>query len=172
MLTLSLLRHAKAGSDRAGVRDIERPLAPRGERTAPQMGRFIADHHLEPDLVLCSTARRTRQTLDLVMAELASKPKVVFDEALYLAEPEAILQVIQARARALKRVMVIGHNPGLQELALLLAGAGRKTDLAAIATKFPTAGLAVLNFTATDWDDARPGSGVLRLFMAPRRLVA
>ncbi len=170
MLTLTLLRHAKAGTDRAGVRDIERALAPRGERTAPLMGRFIAGHHLEPDLILSSTARRTRQTLALVQAELPSKPKVVYDEALYLAEPEAILEVIAARAGSVKRVMVIGHNPGLQELALLLSGAGRKPDLAAIRTKFPTAGLAVLNFTATSWANARPGSGVLRLFMSPRRL--
>lgn len=170
MLTLTLLRHAKAGTDRASVRDIERALAPRGERTAPLMGRFIAGHHLEPDLILSSTARRTRQTLALVQAELPSKPKVIYDEALYLAEPEGILEVIVGRAGLLKRVMVIGHNPGLQELALLLAGAGRKADLAAIRTKFPTAGLAVLNFTATGWSGARPGTGVLRLYMAPRRL--
>ncbi len=170
MLTLSLLRHAKAGTDRAGVRDIERPFAPRGERTAPLMGRFIAGHHLEPDLILCSTAKRARQTLALVQAELPSKPKVIYDEALYLAEPEGILEVIAARAGSLKRVLVIGHNPGLQELALLLAGAGRKADLAAIRTKFPTAGLAVLNFTASGWANARPGTGVLRLFMSPRRV--
>lgn len=170
MLTLTLLRHAKAGTDRAGVRDIERALAPRGERTAPLMGRFIAEHHLEPDLILCSNARRTRQTLDLVLPELATKPKVIYDEALYLAEPEGILEVIVDRAGPLKRVMVIGHNPGLQELALLLSGAGRKADLAAIRAKFPTAGLAVLNFSATSWANARPGTGVLRLFMAPRRL--
>lgn len=170
MLTLTLLRHAKAGTDRAGVRDIERPLAPRGERTAPLMGHFIAEHHLEPDLIVCSTARRTRQTLALVQAELPSKPKVIYDEALYLAEPEGILGTIVSRAGPVKRVMVIGHNPGLQELALLLSGAGRKTDLAAIRTKFPTAGLAVLNFTATAWASIRPGTGVLRLFMSPRRL--
>jgi phosphohistidine phosphatase len=170
MLTLSLLRHAKAGSDRAGIRDIERPLAPRGERTAPLMGRFIAEHHLEPDLILCSTSRRTRQTLDLVLPELTTQPDVAYAEDLYLAEADETLAVIKARSGSQKRVMIVGHNPGLQELALLLAGAGRKADLSALRKKFPTAGLAVLNFAARDWAGATPGAGMLRLFMAPRIL--
>jgi phosphohistidine phosphatase len=170
MLTLSLLRHAKAGSDKPGVRDIDRPLAPRGRHAAPRMGRFITEHHLIPDLVLCSTAKRARQTLDLVLSELASEPEVVIEEALYLAEPEAILEVLHTASGPSKRVMIIGHNPGLQELALLLVGAGRKTDLAQISMKFPTTGLAVLNFTARDWQGVRPGSGILRLYMSPRRL--
>ncbi len=170
MLTLSLLRHAKAGSDKPGVRDIDRPLAPRGRRAAPLMGRFVTEHHLVPDLVLCSTAKRARQTLDLVLAELASKPEVAIEEGLYLAEPEAILEVLRAASGPAKRVMIVGHNPGLQELAMLLAGAGRASDLAQIATKFPTTGLAVLNFAVRDWQSVRPGSGILRLYMSPRRL--
>lgn len=170
MLTLSLLRHAKSSSDRARIRDIERPLAPRGERTAPLMGRFIAEHHLEPDLILCSTSKRTRQTLDLILPKLTTRPEVAYDDDLYLAEPEGMLQVLRARSGTRKRVMIIGHNPGLQALALILSGAGRTADLKAIRAKFATAGLAVLNFTAPDWSGATPGAGILRLYMAPRRL--
>jgi phosphohistidine phosphatase len=134
------------------------------------MGRFIAEHHLEPDLILCSTSKRTRETLDLVLPELPSRPEVLFEEALYLAEPELVLDVLRTRAGATKRVMVIGHNPGLHELALSLSGAGRKADLAALRGKFPTAGLAVLNFSAKGWAAATPGAGLLRLYVAPRRL--
>ena len=170
MLTLSLLRHAKAGSDIPGLRDIDRPLAPRGRRAAPLMGRFIAEHHLEPDLILCSASKRTRQTLDLVVSELSGRPEVILDEDLYIAEPERILEVLRAKADTTKRVMVIGHNPGLQELALLLEGAGRSSDVAAIRGKFPTAGLVVLNFSAKSWTEATPGTGILRLYMTPRRL--
>lgn len=170
MLTLLILRHAKAGSDRPGLRDIDRPLAPRGREAAPLMGRFIAAHDMEPDLILCSSAKRTRETLDLARAELMTAPEIIFTEDLYLAEPEEIRAVILARAGSHKRVMVIGHNPGVQELALELAGAGRRSDLEAIRTKFPTAGLAVLNFTATRWAEATPKTGILRLFMSPRRL--
>jgi phosphohistidine phosphatase len=170
MLTLCLLRHAKAGSDKPGVRDIDRVLAPRGRSAAPRIGRFIADHHMEPDLVLCSTAERTRETAGLVLAEFSHRPEVVYTEDLYLAEPEQIRAVIESRSQGRKRIMVIGHNPGLQELALELAGAGRRADLEAIRMKFPTAGLAVLNFTATRWQDATPKTGILRLFMSPRRL--
>ncbi|MEZ5925139.1 MAG: histidine phosphatase family protein [Hyphomicrobiaceae bacterium] len=170
MLTLSILRHAKAGTERPGESDHDRPLAPRGRRAAPLMGHFIAEHHLEPDVVLCSTATRTRQTLDLISAEFVSEPRIVFDEALYLAEPEDILGVLRTRSGLVKRVMIVGHNPGLQELVLMLAGAGRKGDLALIRSKFPTAGLAVLNFTQTDWSSVGPRTGVLRLYMSPRRL--
>ena len=134
------------------------------------MGRFIASHDMEPDLILCSSAQRTRETLDLIRSELLSKPEIVLTEDLYLAEPEEIRATILARAGAHKRVMVIGHNPGLQELVLELSGAGRRSDLEAIRAKFPTAGLAVLNFTATRWAQATPKTGILRLFMSPRRL--
>ena len=134
------------------------------------IGRFIAAHDMEPELILCSSARRTRETLDLVRTELLTKPEVVLTEDLYLAEPEEIRATILARAGTHKRIMVIGHNPGLQELVLELAGAGRRSDLEAVRTKFPTAGLAVLNFTATRWAEATPKTGILRLFMSPRRL--
>jgi phosphohistidine phosphatase len=170
MLTLLILRHAKAGSDKPGLRDIDRPLAPRGREAAPRMGRFIAAHDMEPDLILCSSAQRTCETLELIRSELMTKPEVVFSEDLYLAEPEEVRATILARAGVHKRVMVIGHNPGLQQLVLELSGAGRRSDLEAIRTKFPTAGLAVLNFTATRWADATPKTGILRLFMSPRRL--
>lgn len=170
MLTLLILRHAKAGSDKPGLSDIDRPLAPRGRAAAPAMGHFIAAHAMEPDLILCSTAKRTRETLALIHPELLSKPEVVLSEELYLAESEQIRGVIRANSKGCKRIMIIGHNPGLQELVLELAGAGRRSDLAAVRTKFPTAGLAVLNFTATRWEDATPKTGILRLFMTPRRL--
>lgn len=170
MRRLMLLRHAKSDWSQAGQRDHERGLSARGQAAAPRMGAYLAERGLIPDCVLISTARRTRDTWKLVAAALPSRPKTHFDERIYEAQPENILDAIQDTSASCQSLLVIGHNPGLQELALMLVKDGSQDDLACLADKFPTAGLAVIDVPIDDWARLHPGTGRLDSFITPRRL--
>jgi phosphohistidine phosphatase len=171
MLTLSLLRHAKSSWDDASMRDFDRPLAKRGVKAASRMGAFMAAQGLSPNLILCSTAERARATLALVLRELdAEEADVRFEDGLYLAEANALRARIGGIGASVKHALLVGHNPGLQSLAVSLAGTGPARDLAKLAAKFPTGGLAVLTFEVPEWSGVGAGSGRLALFMTPRRL--
>lgn len=171
MRTLSLLRHAKSSWDDPVLDDFDRPLSERGRRDAPRMGAFMAERGLIPDLVLCSSARRTRETLDLVLAPLGRPDiAVTFSRDLYLAPAEALLNALRGCDAGRRHVLLVGHDPGLSELCAELAGSGPRDDLAAMASKFPTAGLAVVDIEAPDWRALGLGQGRLRLFMTPKRL--
>jgi phosphohistidine phosphatase len=174
MLTLSLLRHAKSSWDEPALDDYDRPLAKRGKKAAPEIGAALAAMGLRPDLVLCSGAVRARETLDLVLSKLGGPaPEIVYDEALYMATPAGLLarlRKVAARADAPRHVMLVGHNPGLEELALMLVGSGGADDRARMAEKFPTAALAVIAFNTESWAKVRPGAGRLEHFITPKRL--
>ena len=170
MLTLFLLRHAKSSWSNPALQDRERPLATRGINDAPLMGKAMAERGLDPDFVLCSSARRTRDTLDLVLPELKVEPKVVYEDALYHASPETMLQVLRGIQPGASRVMLVGHNPEIHSLALDLVGAGPKHFRERLMTKFPTAALAVINFASGLWKSVTVNSGTLNLFIAPRDL--
>lgn len=150
--------------------DRERPLATRGVTDAPLMGKAMAECGIDPELVLCSSARRTRDTLDLVLPELRVEPKVVYDDALYHASPEAMLQMLHAIQPGANRVMLVGHNPELQAFALDLVGSGPKQARDRLREKYPTAGLAVINFASGLWSSITVNSGELKLFLAPKTL--
>jgi len=169
MVTLSLLRHAKSSWAESGLRDFERPLAPRGQQAAPRMGAFMQAQSLVPDLVLCSPAARAVETLDSALPELGKTPDIRYEEGLYHAGPRQMLQLLNDVSAGTGHVMLIGHNPGMHALALGLAGEGDADDLQTLRQKFPTAGLAVIDFEE-DWPHLGPGLGSLRLFMVPRRL--
>jgi phosphohistidine phosphatase len=170
MLTLLLLRHAKSSWDDPSLDDFDRPLAERGEAAAPRMGAYMREQGLAPDLVLCSTAKRARQTLDLVLPHLAGKADVVYDKGLYLATPAALLARIRKIGPGVRQAMVVGHDPGMHMLALELAGAGEPERLQALARKFPTGALAMIRFKVRNWENVEPGRGSLVLFMSPKGL--
>ena len=170
MLTLSLLRHAKSSWDDQGLKDFDRPLAPRGEAAAPRMGAHMAAHDIEPELILCSPAVRTRQTLDLVLPHLKGDPTVFYEEGFYLASASQLLARVHKVEAKVRHVMLVGHDPGMHGLAVELAGSGRPKEMQALAAKFPTAGLAMLDFDLDDWSKVEPGIGQLRIFMTPKRL--
>ena len=170
MLTLSLLRHAKSSWEDGSLEDFERPLAKRGESAAPRMGAFMAERGLAPQLVLCSTAARARQTLDLVLPHLAGDPSVVYEDRLYLAAPSVLLARLRKVDGNISHVMIVGHDPGMHGLAVALAGAGEPSMLQALAAKFPTAGLAVIRFKARSWAKVGRGAGRLELFTTPKML--
>lgn len=171
MLTLSLLRHAKSSWDNPAQDDYERGLAPRGLKAAPAIGKYLRKSKLKPDLILCSGAVRTRATLALILPEAgAPAPEIRYDDALYLASPITMLDMVRRLSKGPKHVMIVAHNPGLHALALELTGMGEREDLAELATKFPTAALAVLGFPVAAWKDIRPGTGRLERFVTPKGL--
>jgi phosphohistidine phosphatase len=170
MLTLSLLRHAKSSWDNPGAKDFDRPLAKRGEDAAPRMGAFMAQNGIAPDVILCSPAVRTRQTLDLMLPQLKSTPTVEYEDAFYLAAPSALLARVRKIGAKVHHVMIVGHDPGMHGLATELSGTGDADALQALASKFPTAGLAVIRFKARDWAKIGPGKGHLEVFMTPKML--
>lgn len=173
-MRLLILRHAKSGRP-AGVEDFDRPLCERGMRAAPVIGDWIREQSFEPAFVLCSPARRTRQTLELVLPKLRGKPEIRYERALYLPQTSAVLEQLRA-APALSPLMVVGHNPSLHELSLALLahhqrGEARK-QADELSEKFPTAGLAVLEFSIRDWKRLKTTSGVLTCFVRPKSLLA
>jgi phosphohistidine phosphatase len=171
MRRLLLLRHAK--SDRApAIPDRERPLNERGTEAARLMGAYLAHHDLVPDRVLCSPAKRTRHTLDAVASQWPAKVKVMFDERLYVAPPQAILSVICAQAAEARSLMVLGHNPGLHEAAELLIAAGDVALRERLREKFPTAALAVIDFVADAWSGVEGHPGRLDRYVTPRSIAA
>jgi len=170
MLTLSLLRHAKSSWNNPALPDRERPLATRGVTDAPLMGKAMAERGIDPELVLCSSARRTRDTLDLVLPELRVEPKIVYVDALYHASPEEMLEMLHGIQPGANRVMLVGHNPEIQAFALDLVGSGPKHFRDRLRTKYPTAGLAVINFVSGLWKSVSVNSGTLNLFLSPRDL--
>jgi len=170
MLELHLLRHAKSSWQDASLDDFARPLAPRGEAAAPRMGAYMAAHGIKPQMILCSAASRTRQTLALILPHLAGNPTVEFEDGLYLATAAGLLaRIRKVRARTTS-LMLVGHDPGMHGLAVELAGRGEAADLARLAHKFPTAALAVISFGASQWSKIEPKAGKLESFMFPRLL--
>jgi phosphohistidine phosphatase len=166
---LLLLRHAKAAPADPGG-DPERPLAARGRRDAARMGAEIERRGLAPEQVLCSSARRTRETLELLMPHLGANLSVVVDPSLYLAGPEEILDRIAEVRERVQTLLVVGHHPGLAELALRLARRSDSGASARMEQKFPTGALAALRFPAGRWRDLAPRSGVLDAFLTPREI--
>ena len=134
------------------------------------MGAFLAARELTPDLILCSPAQRTLQTLNLALTALKSRPKIEYDRALYLAAVPALLAILRQTPDEAGHVMIVGHNPGLQNFALKLIGGGKSAERRAIARKFPTAAIAVITFDAAHRKNVTPGSGELALFTTPMRL--
>jgi phosphohistidine phosphatase len=170
MLTLSLLRHAKSSWADPSLEDFDRSLAPRGRKAAPRMGAFIAERGLIPNLILCSGSARTRETLALAAAEWAAQPETVYDDALYHATVPALFAQLHAAPDAKPHVMMVGHNPGLQDFALQLVGGGKGADLRNLAHKFPSGALAVIAFDKPHWREIAPGDGHLTLFARPKDL--
>lgn len=132
----------------------------------------MAEERLVPQLVLVSTALRTRETWQLLSQSLRGRVPASFDERLYESAPATVLSVIRETPAPVATLMIVGHNPGLHSVALALAGSGDSGARATLAEKFPTGALAVLEFNADQWTALVPGSGRLERFVTPRALAA
>jgi phosphohistidine phosphatase len=168
MLRLLLLRHAKAGWA-SGTMDLDRPLSRRGQGAAARMGGYLRDEGLAPDLVLMSPARRTQETWDLVRP-LVGDATTREDERIYEAPVLRLLSVVQEVEPEVRTLLVIGHNPGFEDLAKLLVGEGDQDAILRLGRKYPTAGLAVIDFPQEGWSDVQPGTGRLERFATPKSL--
>lgn len=172
MRRLLLLRHAKSSWSEPGASDHERPLNRRGQEAAPRIGAYLARHKLVPDCALVSTARRTRETWDLVAAEAPAAPSATFTERLYDASARTLIEVFRQAAPEAKSLLVVGHNPGLQEAAQALIASGDLDDRERLREKLPTGGLVVIDFAIADWSKLHTRSGRLERFVVPRTLEA
>jgi phosphohistidine phosphatase len=171
--TLVLLRHAKSAWSDPRLDDHERPLSRRGERAAAAMADHIVNQQPRPDLILCSTALRTRQTLAPLVKRLgAPAPPITLDKGLYLASADVLLAHLQAVPDDVATVLLIGHNDGLWRLAEALAGNGPEELLAALRQKYPTGALAAFQAPDRPWCDLAAGSAKLVEFVRPRDLMS
>ena len=170
MRRLVLFRHAKSDWSAQGAKDHERQLARRGIVSAPLMAAWLHDEGITPDHILCSTAKRTRQTLDLALTQWAHKPHVHYDDRLYLSSPEKIIRMIKSVDQSVQTLMVIGHNPDLHQLTVDLVPSKQKTAATTQIGKFPTAAMAVFGFEIEEWSKIKPGTGTLDLFRKPKDL--
>jgi phosphohistidine phosphatase len=172
---LVLLRHAKSAWP--DVPDHDRPLAGRGRRNAPVMGRWLRTNGYVPDQVLCSTARRARETWQLAQEGLGAAPAVSFERRVYEASAEQLLDLVRGVESAVTTLLIVGHDPAIQELAVMLARTTPPADgdgaaagaLDRMRAKFPTAAVAVLGLTGS-WDQLSPGTAQLAAFVIPREI--
>jgi phosphohistidine phosphatase len=164
---LYLLRHAKSSWENPALADRDRPLGARGKRASRVIAEHLQSQQIAPTLVLCSSAARTRETLERVRASLGEQVEVRIEDDLYTATAGDLLELLHRVTPGVESVMVIGHNPSLQELALTLAGQG--PDLVRLSEKFPTAALATLTF-AGGWEELVGGVAELIAFVTPREL--
>lgn len=168
MRTLCLLRHCKSAWP-SNTPDFDRPLNSRGRDAAGRMGRYLAEQKLTPDVVLCSAATRTRETLDLGGLFWNAPPTIIIEPDLYLAGERTLLAHIRRIDPRHKVALLIGHNPGMQGLALDLAAGAPATERDRLATKYPTGGLAIFDIRG-DWAGVAPGTVALHAFVTPRTL--
>jgi phosphohistidine phosphatase len=164
---LRLLRHAKSSWDEPGLDDHDRPLAPRGRRAAAAIAEHLQASRQRPELVVCSTASRARQTLEILIPVLDAAD-VEFEPALYHASLERLRRLVAALPDAVDDVLVIGHNPGLQELAADLALPGELRSR--VEEKLPTGALATLEGPMDRWDELAGGGVTLASLVLPREL--
>ena len=170
MKTLYLYRHAKSSWKDPTLADFERPLNGRGRRAAKSMAVYMAKHRLVPDIIVCSSARRTRETLGMVRDALGGDIPTRVDDALYMASAADLLRQVHHLDDGLASAMIIGHNPGLQDLALRLTGGGKPEPRNRMRSKFPTAALAVLICPGRHWRAMKPDGATLKTFVCPRDL--
>jgi phosphohistidine phosphatase len=170
-MRLMLLRHAKAEKAEGAMRDRDRPLNARGRGDAVEIAIYLRDHNLLPDRAVVSSARRTRETWERMATEISTDLSVEYEDRLYNAGTDTILDVIKAVGRSAPTLLVIGHNPGMHDMARRLlahrAGSTRTLD-----EGLPTAGLVVIDFAGEDWRNLAPKSGRLKVFVTPRLIKA
>lgn len=177
MKTLYLLRHAKSDSRGWSGQDFERPLNERGKRACAAMAGHLREQGILPGIVLCSTAARARGTLAEIAAALGwpnadGRPQFIFRDELYLASQNELVAEVRRLDDSVTSVMVVGHNPGFEVLAIGLAGGGDRDAIEALERKYPTAALATLTFESDHWRDLGSDAGQLTGFVKPSKLNA
>ena len=161
MKTLYLLRHAKSSWKEPGLQDFDRPLNGRGREAAPLVGRFIRKRKLRVDLLLSSPAARARQTAALVKESAKLSAEVLYDERIYEADAARLLEVVTQAGESADTLMLVGHNPGMDELLMFLTGEGQRMS---------TAALACVALDVEKWGKVRERTGRLEWLVRPKEL--
>lgn len=172
MKTVILMRHGKSSWKDRALDDHERPLKKRGRKAAPVMARWLAAQGLEPDIVLCSSSRRTRETLERMRETSPGLPEAGIRPSLYEAAPVTLLDELQRLPEDRASVLLVGHQPGLGALLRLLVRTVRNPEDRHAFEKFPTAAVAVLEADIASWAELGPGSAELAAFAVPREVGA
>ncbi len=159
MKTLFIMRHAKSSWDDANLSDFERPLNDRGLKTAPFMGEVMAKNGFTPEIIVSSPAMRARQTAELVKNSAAFEAGIQFDERIYEASPMRLLEVVSEIEDEYASAMIVGHNPGFENIVRVLTG---KLE------PMPTAALAVVELEIDSWKETNAETGDLRKFIRPK----
>jgi phosphohistidine phosphatase len=166
MLRLILFRHAKADRPE-GVADHERPLAPRGRRQSEAMGKYMVAHGLVPDLAIVSTSRRTQETWKIALPAFKGPIPQTDERRIYESSADNLLEVIRETADDKRIVVLVGHNPGMAQVAERLIGTGHPRAVARIEREYPTGALAVIDFKSPNWAAVSERSGYLERFETP-----
>ena len=172
MRRLLLLRHAKAERSEPGTKDFARVLIDRGRKDAAKIGAYMAAHALIPDRVVLSPAARTQETWKYAANAFDPAPAAMSAERVYDATPHTIFGVIKDTPASAHTLLVIGHNPGLHELALMLIATGDVDARERLREKLPTSGLVIIDFAFDNWSKLHPQSGRLERFVSPKTLEA
>jgi phosphohistidine phosphatase len=170
MKRLMLLRHAKALQPEPDEADFDRRLDPGAPRRLDRLGQHLADNDLVPGFILCSSARRTRETLAGLLGHFHGEPDIRLSRRLYDESEGDYRAIIRTSATEADRLMLIGHNPAIAATFQALAGSGDGAAIHRIGNRFPTAGLAIIDFMAGSWTEAGAGTGRLAAFIDPRDL--
>jgi phosphohistidine phosphatase len=171
MFRLMLLRHAKTERAAPGERDRDRKLMKRGRADAPLVGAYMVQHHLTPDLALVSPATRAQETWALVAGAFAQPRRYASEDRIYNATAEMLLAVIGG-ARKAETLLLVGHNPGLHDLAVRMIASGDVNMREQLKEKLPTSGLVVIDLPIEDWSLIRLHAGRLERFVSPRLIAA
>jgi len=159
--TLLLMRHAKSNWDDASLRDFDRPLAERGRRDAPRMARALVALDSAPDFIVSSPAARARETIEAVRSEGQLIAPLEFDQDIYDASTAALMRIVRRLPSGHRRVLMVGHNPGFEDLLTRLTGERGR---------MPTAAIACIEFQVDRWDDIEDGQGKLVWLLTPKQL--
>jgi phosphohistidine phosphatase len=168
--TIYLLRHAKSSWQDQAADDLDRRLSKRGREAAKAMADYLSNRGIVPAQILCSPALRTRETLQRMEEKLDAAIPIRYEKGIYNAEAPALLRRLRRLSDALPSVMIIGHNPGLERLALMLTGDGEATARNKLANKYPTGTLAILTAPIDHWHDLGPEGARLEAFVRPKDL--
>jgi phosphohistidine phosphatase len=170
MKRLTLLRHAKSGDDGTVARDFDRPLNAKGRRAARAVGRHMRDEGLRFDAVIASPALRVAETIDELSGGIGRTLTPNWEKRIYLASPDDLLEVVRTAPDEADSLLLVGHNPGLEELVLMLVPEGDDATRDNVAVKYPTASLAEMALDVPRWDEVAPGKAELVRFVRPRDL--
>jgi phosphohistidine phosphatase len=167
MRRLVLFRHAKAEAANL-TDDYGRQLAPRGQEEAAAMGAWLAEAGIVPDLVVCSGAARTRETWRLASAAFDPPPEVVYEDRIYEASAESLFDLVQEADSSVTTLLIVGHNPALEMLTTMVAESGEPEVVDLFQKKFPTGGIAVLDFEDLPWAALEEKTAWLTAFVTPK----